>query len=66
MTDRTLIIIGFAALAAAAVTAELTARCHPDRLATLGDTVRPLLRSRTLRILAVLAWAWLGWHFLAR
>ncbi|MEV0364593.1 DUF6186 family protein [Nocardia fusca] len=28
--------------------------------------LRLLLRSRALRVLAVLVWAWLGWHFLAR
>ncbi|WP_063130035.1 DUF6186 family protein [Nocardia fusca] len=66
MTDRLVIIIGFAALAAVGLAAELIARCLPTRLTPLGQTLRLLLRSRALRVLAVLVWAWLGWHFLAR
>jgi hypothetical protein len=66
MTDRALILIGFAALAVAGVVAQFIARRHPDRLATLGETIHLLQRSRLLRGLTVCAWAWLGWHFLAR
>lgn len=65
MTDRALVVLGFAALAVAAISAELTAR-RSRRLTTFGETLRLLLRSRVLRILIVLVWAWLGWHFLAR
>ncbi|GGL39348.1 DUF6186 family protein [Nocardia jinanensis] len=66
MTGRTLVLIGFAALAIAGVLAELTARRHPQRFTTLGETLHLLQRSRMLRILTILVWAWLGWHFLAR
>lgn len=65
MTDRALVVLGFAVLAVVGVLAELTAR-RSQRCTTLGETLRLLLRSRVLRILIVLVWAWLGWHFLAR
>ncbi|WP_280417042.1 DUF6186 family protein [Nocardia carnea] len=65
MTDRALVLAGFAVLAVVGVLAELTAR-HSQRCTTLGETLRWLLRSRVLRILIILVWAWLGWHFLAR
>lgn len=66
MSDRTLIIIGFAALLAATCGAALTARLCRDRIATLGEVVDYLMRKRVARILTILVWAWLGWHFLAR
>lgn len=66
MSDRTLIITGFAALLAATGGAAVTARLYRDRIATLGEVVDHLMRKRVTRILAVLVWAWLGWHFLAR
>ncbi|MTE16768.1 DUF6186 family protein [Nocardia aurantiaca] len=66
MTDRALIIAGYAVLATVALVAELVSRYHRDRLTPLGETLRLLLSSRTLRVVAILVWAWLGWHFLAR
>ncbi|RDI60434.1 DUF6186 family protein [Nocardia pseudobrasiliensis] len=53
-------------LTGAAGAAELAARANHDRLTTFGETLRLLLRSKVLRLLAILLWAWLGWHFLAR
>lgn len=66
MSDRTLVITGFVVLLAAAGGAAVTARLCRDRVATLGEVVDHLMRKRVTRILAVLLWAWLGWHFLAR
>ena len=65
MTDRVLVLTGFAVLAVAGLLAELSAR-RSRRCPGLGETVRLLLRSRLPRVIIVLAWAWLGWHFLAR
>jgi hypothetical protein len=42
------------------------AHLRRHRLATLAETLAHLVRTRTARIVAVLIWAWLGWHFLAR
>ena len=66
MTERALVLTGFAVLVAAGIVAEIAARRYPDRLTSLGATTRSLLRARWVRILVILVWAWLGWHFLAR
>ncbi|WP_280401604.1 DUF6186 family protein [Nocardia carnea] len=66
MAGRTLILLGFATLAAAGVAAQLFARHHPGHLMTFDRTLRVLQRSRLVRVLLLCAWAWLGWHFLAR
>ncbi|HET9139735.1 DUF6186 family protein [Actinophytocola sp.] len=66
MTDRTIIIIGFAVVFAAVAIAVTYSLLRRDRLATIGETLAHLTRTRTARVIAVLIWAWLGWHFLAR
>lgn len=33
---------------------------------TAGELFAMLVATRTGRVLAVLVWGWLGWHFLAR
>ncbi|HEU5472792.1 MAG TPA: DUF6186 family protein [Actinophytocola sp.] len=66
MTDRTVIIIGFVVVLTATVAAVLLSHLRRDRVATLAETVAQLTRTRAAKIVAVLVWAWLGWHFLAR
>ncbi|MFF0455692.1 DUF6186 family protein [Nocardia africana] len=66
MTDRVLVITGFAVLAVIVISTAIAARVRRLSFAGLGDTVRYLTRTRTARIVAVIVWAWLGWHFLAR
>ncbi|WP_063066233.1 DUF6186 family protein [Nocardia violaceofusca] len=66
MTDRALVITGFAVLVVAVIVAAVVACLRRTWFAGLGDTVRALTRTRTVRIVAVVLWAWLGWHFLAR
>ncbi|MFE7744808.1 DUF6186 family protein [Nocardia sp. NPDC057455] len=66
MSDRAVVLLGFGLIAAAALTAIALTRLRRDRIASLGETLAYLTSTRTTRITAVLAWAWLGWHFLAR
>lgn len=66
MTDRALVITGFAVLAVIVISMAAVAHWRRMSFAGLGDTVRYLTRTRTARIVAVILWAWLGWHFLAR
>jgi uncharacterized protein DUF6186 len=66
MTDRTIIILGFVTLLVLTLAAVVISHLRRDRLATISQTVAYLTRTRTAKIIAVLIWAWLGWHFLAR
>ncbi|MFD8249394.1 DUF6186 family protein [Nocardia sp. NPDC059691] len=66
MSDRTAVLLGFALLLTAALAAVVITRLRRDLIATLGETIAYLTGTRATRIAAVLVWAWLGWHFLAR
>lgn len=66
MSDRTIIILGFSVLLVLVLGTVAVSHLRRDRLATLGATVAYLTRTRPVKIIAVLIWAWLGWHFLAR
>jgi len=66
VTARGLIIAGFAVLAVLLLAAVLLTHLRRDRFATLSATLGYLIRTRAAKIVAVLIWAWLGWHFLAR
>jgi hypothetical protein len=66
MTARTVIITGFVVLLAVILAAVLLTHLRRDRFATISATLGHLIRTRPARVIAVLVWAWLGWHFLAR
>ena len=66
MTQRTIIIAGFLVLLALLLAAVVLTHLRRDRFATLSATLRYLTGTRPTKIIAVLVWAWLGWHFLAR
>ncbi len=66
MTESVLVITGFTVLAVAIVIAVVVTHLLRRSTATLGETIRYLTRTRLTRIAAVVVWAWLGWHFLAR
>ena len=66
MSERTLVILGFALIFAGTAAAIIAAHLRPIRLATVSETLDRLTRTRPAKIIAVLIWAWLGWHFLAR
>jgi hypothetical protein len=66
MTARTIIIAGFVVLLALILAAVLLTHVRRDRFATISATLGHLVRTRPAKIIAVVVWAWLGWHFLAR
>jgi hypothetical protein len=66
MTARAVIILGFAVILAGILAAVALTHLRRDRLATFTETLDHLTRSRAAKIAAVLLWAWIGWHFLAR
>ncbi len=66
MTTRELTITGFLVLAAGALAFYLLGRARLLGLAPLGDVTDAIRTSTTGRCALALAWAWLGWHLLAR
>ena len=63
MIARSLTIAVFASCALALVVLDARARQHRG-VVTLDTLFRRLMSRRTVRVAVVLAWAWLGWHFL--
>ncbi|MBF6074764.1 DUF6186 family protein [Nocardia beijingensis] len=66
MSDRSVALLGFALLSAAALAMIVLTHLRRDLVATLGETIAYLTSTRPTRITAVVVWAWFGWHFLAR
>ena len=66
MTMRVVTIAVFVVLGAIAVVLVVLPHVRHEALATAGETFSRLTRTRLARLAFVLAWAWLGWHFLAR
>ncbi|MEV0298685.1 DUF6186 family protein [Nocardia sp. NPDC050710] len=60
------IIAGFALVLVATLVAVAVTQLRRDLVAPVGETFAYLTRTRAAKIAAVLIWAWLGWHFLAR
>ena len=65
MTSRTLTFVGYGAILALIITLALVAS-HRANWMTLPDALNALTRKRTVRILVVIGWMWLGWHLFAR
>jgi Family of unknown function (DUF6186) len=64
VTSRVLTIAGYLMLAATLVATEVVARRPRARVPTFAGLVRWGLRHRSAQLGIVLAWWWLGWHFL--
>ena len=66
MVTRVLTILGFAAVIAALAVLELLGRRKGSRRPTLGVWLGYVMRSRAGRLLILLGWLWLGWHYFSR
>lgn len=66
MSDRVIVIVGFVVVLVVALGMVVVTHVRRDLIAPVGETIAYLTRNRLARIAAVLAWAWVGWHFLAR
>jgi len=66
MSTHTITVLGFIALTIALITLELVARRRGSRVPTAGQLVGFLMQTRVTRVLVLLLWGWLGWHFFAR
>ncbi|WP_063040932.1 DUF6186 family protein [Nocardia pseudovaccinii] len=66
MSDRVIVIVGFLVVLVIALGMVVVTHVHRDLVAPLGETIAYLTGNRVARIVAVLVWAWVGWHFLVR
>jgi hypothetical protein len=65
MSSRVVTLAGFAVLGVALAGWSVVTARRPS-LVTLPELLRRITASRPLRLLVVIAWAWLGWHLFAR
>ncbi len=63
---RGVTIAGFVLIVAAMILLELYARRPGSRVPTVGDWLGYLMRPRAGRVLVLLGWWWVGWHYFAR
>jgi Family of unknown function (DUF6186) len=66
MTTHAITITGFAAIAVSLIVLELAAHRTNSRVPTAGQVLGFLMQTRITRVLILLLWGWLGWHFFAR
>jgi hypothetical protein len=59
-------IAGFAAVILALFGLELLARREGSRIPTLGEWLGYVMRPRAGRLLILVGWLWLGWHYFSR
>jgi hypothetical protein len=66
MSSRGITIVGYVLIGLAVVVVELIARRPTNRIPTLSHLAGLLMRERWGRLAMLLAWWWLGFHFLSR
>jgi Family of unknown function (DUF6186) len=59
-------VAGFTVIAVALIVLEVAARRRGSRIPTAGQMAGFLMQTRITRVLILLLWGWLGWHFFAR
>ena len=64
MTPRELTATGYAALAALLVVLEVVGLVRPQAVPSVSVVLRRVCRTRAGQLTVLLAWWWLGWHFL--
>jgi hypothetical protein len=66
VVTRVITIVGFAAVILALLVLEFLARREGSRIPTLGEWLGYVMRPRAGRLLVLLGWLWLGWHYFSR
>lgn len=66
MTSRAITIAGFAVVIVALVTLEILGRRNNSPIPKLGEVLGYAMRPKAGRLLILVGWLWLGWHFFAR
>jgi len=54
----------YALAAVSLVAGDLVGRRHPEVVSDLRSLFASMMARRATRVAVVLAWAWIGWHFL--
>jgi hypothetical protein len=65
MSSRVLTFAGFAVIVGAAIAWTVVTATRRG-LPTIGEAFAALTRTRLARTIAVLGWAWIGWHLFVR
>jgi hypothetical protein len=63
MTMHAVTVLVFALLGVSLIGLELVARLPRSRIPTLSRLVTNGLGRRSVQVLVVLSWWWVGWHF---
>ena len=66
LSTRGVTITGFVLVIAAILTLEVLGRRPGSRIPTIGGWLGYLMRPKIGRVLVLLGWWWLGWHYFAR
>jgi Family of unknown function (DUF6186) len=66
MMTRVITIVGFAAVIGALFVLEFLGRRTDSRIPTLGEWLGYVMRPRAGRLLILVGWLWLGWHYFSR
>jgi hypothetical protein len=66
VTTRALTIAAYVATAAVMAALYVAGRTRRFGLVPLGEIVDAVRAFRAGRLVLIVCWAWLGWHFLAR
>jgi hypothetical protein len=66
VVTRVLTIMGFCAVILALFVLEFLARREGSRIPTLGQWLGYVMRPWAGRLMILLGWLWLGWHFFSR
>ncbi|HUK68208.1 MAG TPA: DUF6186 family protein [Streptosporangiaceae bacterium] len=66
MNTHTITLVGFTVMAIGLIALEVFARRRGSRIPTAGQLLGLLMQTRATRVLILVLWGWLGWHFFAR
>jgi hypothetical protein len=66
LSTRAITIAGFVIVITAILLLEMHARRPGSRIPTIGQWLGYLMRPKIGRVLILLGWWWLGWHYFAR
>lgn len=64
MSDTQIVILGYLVIVGIGVAIWLLSHFDALKLTKVGDLMERILHHRTTRIAIILAWWWVGWHFL--